>query len=183
MKDCSQSKFFELFQPLKDRLIWHLHVMTKDEEEAKDIAGEAVLRAFDHFSSLRDESMFEFFLFQIARREFFANWKRKKLFVRLNEKHENIADNSQAAVESGYDIHLLLSSIASLSERQRETVSLFEIAGLSLEEIRMLQGGSLSGVKTRLVRGRKVLDSLLNEKKKVENSEQSNKDKPRVRYE
>lgn len=38
---------------------------------------------------------------------------------------------------------------------------LFEIVGLSLNEIQTIQGGSLSGVKSRLVRGRKHLARIM----------------------
>ncbi len=51
--------------------------------------------------------------------------------------------------------------MASLPEKQREALALFEISGLSIEEVREIQGGSLSAVKMRLVRGREQLALLL----------------------
>jgi DNA-directed RNA polymerase specialized sigma24 family protein len=44
---------------------------------------------------------------------------------------------------------------------------LFELSGFSIEEIREIQGGSISGVKTRLVRGREALRSMLTEFERV----------------
>lgn len=43
----------------------------------------------------------------------------------------------------------------------KETVILFEISGLSLEEIKKIQGGTISGVKSRLKRGRETLEILM----------------------
>ena len=43
----------------------------------------------------------------------------------------------------------------------RETVVLFDVSDLSLEEIRRIQGGTLSGVKMRLKRGRERLARVL----------------------
>jgi RNA polymerase sigma-70 factor (ECF subfamily) len=61
------------------------------------------------------------------------------------------------------DLLVLHRPLDSLEERQRETVILFEISGLSLEEIRAIQGGSLSGVKSRLVRGRQRLAEVMSD--------------------
>jgi hypothetical protein len=43
----------------------------------------------------------------------------------------------------------------------RETVVLFEVSDFTLEEIHKVQGGSLSGVKLRLKRGRELLAKTL----------------------
>ena len=42
-----------------------------------------------------------------------------------------------------------------------KALTLFEISGLSLEEIREIQGGSLPGVKSRVQRGRKKLAEIM----------------------
>jgi RNA polymerase sigma-70 factor, ECF subfamily len=165
MTEHVKNRFFELVQPVRDRLVWHIYVMTKDEDEARDIVGEAIIRAFEHFHELRSEATFECFLFTIARREFFNDWKRKLRFIRLGVEHEGIASDSLHTVEIGPDIARLLHCISELPPRQRETLSLFEIGGFPLEEIRAIQGGSLSGVKSRLVRARKLLESRLNDGK------------------
>jgi RNA polymerase sigma-70 factor (ECF subfamily) len=47
--------------------------------------------------------------------------------------------------------------LAKLPSRQREALVLFELSGFSLDEIRQLQGGTLSGVKSRMKRGREQL--------------------------
>jgi len=44
-----------------------------------------------------------------------------------------------------------------LPDKQREAIVLFELSGFSIEEIRELQGGTISGVKMRLKRGRNQL--------------------------
>ena len=59
------------------------------------------------------------------------------------------------------EVVLLYRALDELSASQREAVVLFEISGLSLEEVREIQGGSLSGVKSRISRGRQRLAELL----------------------
>jgi len=48
-----------------------------------------------------------------------------------------------------------------LPERQKEALSLFELADFPIEEIRKIQGGTASGVKMRLVRARAKLAILM----------------------
>jgi RNA polymerase sigma-70 factor (ECF subfamily) len=59
--------------------------------------------------------------------------------------------------DSSHDVQVLYELIGKLPEKQREAFVLFELSGFSLEEIRQLQGGTLSSIKMRLSRGRKQL--------------------------
>jgi len=45
--------------------------------------------------------------------------------------------------------------------REREAIVLFEITGLSIKEIQEIQGGTLSGVKSRMARARNRLKGML----------------------
>jgi len=59
-------------------------------------------------------------------------------------------------------------------------VILFEISGLSLQEIVEIQGGSLSGVKSRIVRGRERLAVLLGERKPSPSGTRAGRTAPRI---
>jgi len=54
-----------------------------------------------------------------------------------------------------------------LPVKMAEALILYHISDLSMGEIQKIQGGSLSGVKLRLKRGREKLLSLLNTKEQV----------------
>ena len=62
-----------------------------------------------------------------------------------------------------YDIQVLYAALDKLPVKQKEAVVLFEISGFSLEEIKNIQGGTLSGAKSRVKRGREKLAILLND--------------------
>ena len=51
--------------------------------------------------------------------------------------------------------------LGKLPPKQKEALVLYEITGLTLKEIREIQGGTLSGVKSRLKRGRNSLSELM----------------------
>lgn len=67
------------------------------------------------------------------------------------------------------DVEILYKALDKLPEKMKTTVIMYEISGLSLEEIREIQGGTLSGVKSRLVRGRTMLKEILTEKAEIDN--------------
>ncbi len=69
--------------------------------------------------------------------------------------HQAVA--AASVPDAGPDVEVLNSLLAKLPSKQRESIVLFELSGFSFDEIRQLQGGTLSGVKSRLKRGREQL--------------------------
>lgn len=135
--------------------------MTRDREDARDLVGDTVLSALEHFDELSDPKAFLSWIFTIARRIATRKRKRGGLFGPYDESSAlNIRDHS-IAPDDAADLHMLYEALSKLPQAQREAVTMFEISGLSLEEIREVQGGSLSGVKSRLSRGREKLAELL----------------------
>jgi len=61
------------------------------------------------------------------------------------------------------DFEIIYKLILSLPDKVAETIILFHISDLSIQEIRKIQGGSISGVKQRLKRGREKLLSQIKE--------------------
>lgn len=156
-----QQRFLQLLDPVHDDLVRFANAMTRNRDEARDVASETVLLAFEHRSALREPSAFKSYLFTIARRLCRRRWLREKLFSPLDfRKVEDVRDTGSARDVSA-DVHFLYVALEKLPAAQRETVIMFEISGLSLEEICEVQGGTLSGVKSRLRRGRLKLAQLL----------------------
>ena len=132
-----------------------------DREEANDLVGDTILAAFERFDHIRGEEAFLSYLFTIALRIHKRRRWRRKLFGAYDEERAAGIRDEGSSPESSADVVLLHRALARLPERQREAVVLFELTGLSLEEVREIQGGSLSGVKSRVARGRKELARLL----------------------
>ncbi len=132
-----------------------------DREEAHDLVGDTILAALERFDHIRGPEAFLSYLFTIALRLHKRRRWRRRLFGAYDEvKALNIRDDG-ASPDRSADVEMLHRALAELPERQREAVVLFEITGLSLEEIRVVQGGSLSGVKSRVSRGRQELARIL----------------------
>jgi len=156
-----QEAFLALLEPVYPRLARYSLAITKDRMEAEDLTSETVLRALESYDTLNDPTKFASFLFTIATR---LN-KRKRFRERMRMKYDErlairIADNS-AGPDNAAEIRIVMDALERLPQKVRVTVMLFEIADLSLEEIREVQSGTLSGVKSRLRRGRKLLQEML----------------------
>ncbi len=149
----------------------YVRAMTKDTEQARDIVAETLLIALERFDTLRDPASFLFFLIAIARRHFWRLRKWSGVFLRMETKHEELVIDPAASQDLRPDIRLLHECIAQLPARQREALVLFEFSGLSLSEIQELQGGSLSGVKSRIARARQKLAGRMQERDDVEETD------------
>ena len=156
--ETSETEFWKLVEENRAPL-WRFSLgLTRSHDEAADLMSDAVVSAHTSFPKLQDRSKFRSSLFTIALRIFKRRRWRARIFGTLEEA-EHHADTQQR--ESQHDLDELKRALAALPEKQLEAVLLFEISGLSLEEIREIQGGSVSGVKSRLVRGREALRAIL----------------------
>ncbi|MCZ7557765.1 MAG: sigma-70 family RNA polymerase sigma factor [Bacteroidia bacterium] len=142
----------------------YVRAMTKDSELARDVVGETLLAAYESFHNLRDPASFLFFLIAIARRQYWKMSRWGRLFTRMETKHEDLVIDGVAEPGVAHDVELLHAALAKLPQKQREALVLFELSGLSLNEVHALQGGSLSGVKSRIARARKKLAEMLGER-------------------
>ena len=165
-----------LLEPCTARLSRYCHAMTKDVDDGRDLLSDAILLSYENFEKLRASEAFTSYIFTTARRLYYRRARRKKWWSVLDRETEEIADDRNQSPEITLDIEALDKALAKLPEKQREAVVLFEISGLSLAEVREIQGGSLSGVKSRIVRGREKLAVLLGER-----SEQAGTPAPRDR--
>ncbi|HZK76185.1 MAG TPA: RNA polymerase sigma factor [Candidatus Kapabacteria bacterium] len=162
-----QVRFMALLEPCLAKLSRYCHAMTKDAddrssfENGRDLLSDAILLAYENFEKLRAPEAFTSYIFTTARRLYYRSARRKKFWGIFPSGAEEIADERGTSPEVKLDLEALDRALAKLPEKQREAVVLFEISGLSLVEIREIQGGSLSGVKSRIVRGREKLAVLL----------------------
>jgi RNA polymerase sigma-70 factor, ECF subfamily len=160
MFSSDRDEFLKLLGPVHDRLSRFVVSTTRDAFEAEDLLSETVLVAFERFHTLRDRKAFVSFLFTIATRIHRQQYRRRREDLYDPELAEAIPSQA-ASPEQAAEIRLVREALALLPEKQRETVVLFEVSGFTLEEIREIQGGTLSGVKSRLRRGREQLAKLL----------------------
>ncbi len=157
-------RFMALLEPCLNKLSRYAHALTMDVEDGRDLLADALLLCYENFEGLRAPEAFTSYAFTTTRRLYYRRSRRKKWWGVLSKEADQIVDHRSPSPEVKVDTEFLDRALTKLPEKQREAVILFEISGLSLKEIVEIQGGSLSGVKSRIARGREQLAILLGER-------------------
>jgi RNA polymerase sigma-70 factor (ECF subfamily) len=172
--------FITLLEPHYNSAVQYCRALFINRKDAEDGFQDAIIRAIQHFRSLRDDSKFRSWFFTIVTRTFYSSRRKQagifKLFTPLQENH-------QAFPEVYNEDHLeereriMLAALDTIGEKERTAILLFEIGGLSLQEIRTVQKEkSISAVKSRLTRTRLKLRNTILEMEKQNQEEGGNYD-------
>jgi len=158
-----QKQFMQFYEQTHMRLTRYVQSVIWNREDARDIISETILRAYETFDRIHKPESFVYYLFKIASRLIINKERKKKWWgfydesTALNRSDDNYSTSERAEVKDLYN------ALNQLPVKQREAVVLFEISGFSLNEIQEMQGGTLSGVKSRVKRGRETLKKILTE--------------------
>lgn len=159
--DEQQELFLALLEPLYDRLERFCRVLTRNNEEAKDVLSDTLLEAYRSFGTLKNDKAFLSFLFTIAGRMYKRRFRKRRFAGEYDERSARAIPDRAPTPDVSADIALLYDAIGRLPEKQREAVIMFELLDLPLEDIRRIQGGTLSALKVRLMRARRRLTVML----------------------
>jgi RNA polymerase sigma-70 factor (ECF subfamily) len=160
----TEALFLQLLEPVYDRLARYCLAITRDQHEGEDLVSDSVLAALESFESITDHAHFSSYLFTVATRLHKRKRYRERFRRDYDEQSAIQRPNTDPLPDQAAEIRIALDAVSQLPIKMRQTVMLFEVADLTLEEIREVQGGTLSGVKSRLRRGREILQSMLESK-------------------
>ena len=167
MREQARLDFIKLYDPVHQQFYRFCRAISGNHEDAQDLIQDTILNVMEQFDQIRDHSVFKSYLFSVASNLNKMKMRRLKFKAEFNEKEvTQIIDLAQDQ-EYLTDFKLVYDKILSLSPRMAETLILYHISDLTLEEIRKIQGGSLSGVKLRLKRGREKIMAQLNNPSQV----------------
>ena len=156
-----QKYFLSLYEPVSHRLSLYIRSLVWDRDDAKDLAAETVLIAYESMSNLKAPDAFMYYLFGIASRLIKQRERKKKLWRLFTEDSMRKGYSTYSNAEAGLDTEVLYKALQRLTMKEREAIVMFEISGFSLKEIQELQKDTLSAVKSRLSRGRVKLAKML----------------------
>ncbi len=174
----SADKFIELLKPEYGNALKYCKALCskRSKDDAEDVLQQSLLKAFENFGSLSDQSKFRSWFFKIITREFYTLirndfWKK---FLPSDDKNSGaVFPEIYLHQDENCEGMLLRKALSGISSRERESILLFEIAGFSIEEIKDIQNErSVSSVKSRLSRARKKLKNFIeNEENNLPNTE------------
>jgi len=144
---------------------------TGNQQEAEDMAQEALVKVLERLSTFRGDSAFSTWVYRLTINNLRDNWRRNKKVAALRVEI-NGEDDRQLQLESPEPTpldeverkekqQLLQGALARLPEEQRLVVILRDIRGLSYREIAEALGIEEGTVKSRLSRGRLRLRDIL----------------------
>ena len=154
--------------PAKDKLYRFAFRMLRDEDEAKDIVQEVLIKVWNKRESMDSWQNIEAWCMQITKNQVLdkVKTKRYKLTDQIEEGFD-LSDNSSRTpagiTETNDTMESINKLINALPEKQKQVIQLRDIEGFSYKEIGDIMGVDLGQVKVNLFRARKsVKENLIN---------------------
>ena len=169
-----KAAFNELLQRYKNLVYSVALRMVNDKEEANDLAQEIFIKIYRNLEKYHPEYRFSTWTIKIATNHVIDfRRKRRQDTVSIDEVGDTLAvghaDSPEAAYIAKEQRQMLHDMIDDLPDMYKVPIVLYHQQGLSYTEISEITGESLSKVKNRIFRGRKMLkESLMESKQKEE---------------
>lgn len=147
---------------------------TENETNAEDIAIETFSKAFDKIATYNPEFQFNTWLIAIAKNVHIDMLRKKKsnVFVEITDEEDqqayNVADTSPSvedALITEQNLSRLLQFIKELKPHYQEVIQLRYFQEMSYQEISEQLNEPLSNVKIKLLRAKKLLAEIIENKK------------------
>lgn len=150
--------FISLLEPnYSDAVNYCTGLCKGNNDEAKDLLQESLLKSLENFNSLREDSKFRSWLFTIITREFY-NSKRNRFWKKFVSSDAITLPDIFSYTQNNDNKDVLLKSLSILKSKERSAILLYELGGFSIEEICSIQKEkSVSAIKSRLSRAREKL--------------------------
>ena len=159
MRDEPSLDFDGFYAATYRRMVGQLYAMTGSLTEAEDCVQEAYARAWQRWAEVSRHGAPEAWVRTVAYRLSVSSWRKT-----VNRLSAHRRERGQGVVQGLNPDHLaLVAALRRISADQRESIVLFHLVGLSVEEIAAQSGVPAGTVKARLSRGRKALAPHLSE--------------------
>jgi RNA polymerase sigma-70 factor (ECF subfamily) len=150
--------FDEFYAVSFGRLLGQLTAMTSDPELARDVVQEGYARAWARWGRVSRLDNPEAWVRVVAWRAAVSRWRRRRVAQasqHLVARPESTEDPDVATAVA------VRAALARIPAPQRQALVLYELCGLSVEQVARETGVAVGTVKSRLSRGRAALGELL----------------------
>ena len=152
--------------PVKDKLYRFAVRLLRDEEEAKDVVQEAMIKVWNKRDEMHKLDNMEAWCMRVVRNLSLDKLKSKHSKTDGFKEGFDISTNGMtpyAETETNNTMNVIHKFIAALPEKQRLIIQLRDIEGFSYKEISEILALDANNVKVNLFRARKsVRENLLN---------------------
>ena len=168
------ASFDELVRRYRERIYGVVYNMTSNREDASDLTQDTFIKAFQSINRFQGQASFFTWIYRIAVNSTLTHLRKTKLrtffsFEKINEDDKTSQLISQLTDKSGVEREVyvkelrerLNEALQKLSTKHRTVVTLFEVDGLSHEEIAEIVGCSVGTVRSRLHYAKQLLQTEL----------------------
>lgn len=131
-------------------------------QEVDDVLQDVLLRIHKNVRYLSDDSRFGPWVYSVARNAVIDQLRKKRLPTTDVAELETIAESEEADSEQAL-LNCVTPFVARLPEAYRHAITLVELEGLTQADAAKMAGVSLSGMKSRVQRGRRLLREMFEE--------------------
>ncbi len=156
-----RAAFDELIARWHEPLWRYLRRLSNHDDAARDLAQDTWLRVFRGIARLREPSRLRPWLFGVARHVAMDRLRAQYAHAPQAPLDADVIAAEEPDVNLEEEFATLESGLATLPIIERETLTLFYLRELSLEEISGLVGVPVGTVKSRLFRARQMLRRTL----------------------
>lgn len=171
--------FAGLVDLYKDRIYNYILRMCHDPDEAADIAQDTFVRAFQSLRNFRGASTFQTWLYRIASNLVIDSVRRRQrrddgnisldapVDAEDGEVSRQLPDQRRGPAELAESADVrreVLDAVAKISPKLRPVLVMYDLQGMSYQEISEVLGCPLGTVKSRLFNARSQLKDLLEER-------------------
>ena len=150
------------------RLISTAFKFVKDMQIAEDIVQESLIKSYKSLHSFREDSSFYTWVYRITvntAKNFLVSKKRRGELLQAEIGKEGAIEIEQFSQDSPEALlmrsqlkHLIENCLNQLSEETKTAITLREFDGLSYEEISKIVNCPVGTIRSRIFRGREILD-------------------------
>ena len=157
----------------QSRLISTAFKYVKDIQIAEDITQESLIKSFKSINSFREDSSFYTWVYRITvntAKNFLISKKRKDELLQTDLLEEGSIDIESVNTDTPDEIFdatelqsIITSTLNQLGEETKTALTLREFEGLSYEQIAEVVNCPVGTVRSRIFRGREVIDDAIRE--------------------
>lgn len=156
-----EERFLALLRPVYSSAERYVVSVANSREEARDVLQDALVILWQKFDDMRDASAFKSYLFTVITNLSRHYYKKNNRFRRMEDGIADDIESASPLPDRTTEAAIVMDALQKIPQRSREALVLYEMQDLSIEEISKIQNSSISAVKVRLMRARRLLASHL----------------------
>lgn len=156
-----RTEFMQAYKPCHEPFARYCSALAYGKMDAQDLMQDVLLSAFQQYERIQKKDQLLHYLIRAAHNRAVSIWRVGRRSEVINEKQAGRLKERGATAEMLVDVGILYGALEKLPAQQRDALVLFEVSGLSMAEIAVIQNTNENAVKTRVSRARAAVRDML----------------------